>query len=132
VLEHPALLDPGRVLDAFELEDDRRLDLLVEADLEEVNVAHDAANRIALLVLHDHRLAPAAVDLDVEQRVSLGEHRAQPPPVDLERDAVGVDPVDDPGHEPLPAKPPARARAPLLARFQRQQCPLALRHDARL
>ena len=38
---------------------------------------HVAPDRVALLVLDDHRLALAAVDLDVEQRVALGQHGAQ-------------------------------------------------------
>ena len=38
VLEHAALLHAGRVLGALELERHGRLDLLVEADLEEVEV----------------------------------------------------------------------------------------------
>ena len=46
-----------------------------------------SAHRVAVLVLDDHGLAVAAVDLDVEQRVALGEHPAQAAGVDLERDA---------------------------------------------
>ena len=59
------------------------------------------AHGVALLVLHDHGLALAAVDLDVEQRVALGQHGAQPAGVDLERHAVARRlPVDHAGHEP--------------------------------
>ena len=47
VLEHAALLDAGRLLDALELERHRRLDLLVEPDLEQVEVDDVAADRIA-------------------------------------------------------------------------------------
>jgi hypothetical protein len=77
VLEHSALAHSGRVLGAFELERDRRLDLLVEANLQQVHVLNRSAHRIALLIFDDHRLAPTAVELDVEEGVPFGQHRAQ-------------------------------------------------------
>jgi hypothetical protein len=39
VLQHAALLDAGRLLGALEVDVDLRLDLLVEADLEQVDVS---------------------------------------------------------------------------------------------
>ena len=77
MLEHAALLHAGRLLDALQLERDGGLDLLVEADSEQVEVHDVAAHGVALLVLDDHRLAAAAVDLDVEERMALGQHGAQ-------------------------------------------------------
>ena len=53
---------------------------------------HDLpAHRVLLLVLDDHGLRLAAVDLEVEQRVPLGEHRAQQRASTLNDDAVAVD-----------------------------------------
>ena len=132
MLEHAALAHAGRVLDALDLERHHRLDLLVEAHLQQVQVQHVPAHRVALLVLDDHGQALAAVDLDVEQRVALCQHPAQAARVDLERDGVRADPVDDAGHEALAAQPPVRPRAALLARVERQQGSLAGRHQRRI
>ena len=78
-----------------------------------------APDRILLLLLHDHRLA-VAVDLEVEQRVSLGEHRAQAQGVGLERKRLAADAVDDAGHEARTAQAAGRPRAALLARLHLQ------------
>ena len=55
MLEHAALLHTRRLLDALELERDLRLDLLVEAHLQQVEMDETAADRVVLLLLHDHR-----------------------------------------------------------------------------
>ena len=73
----------------------------------------------------------AAVDLDVEQRVALGQHHPQPPGVDLERHGVAGLPVDHAGHGPGAAQPAVRARTALLARLQGQDCAVALCHRRR-
>ena len=55
LLEHAALLDAGRVLDARQLDRHDRADLLVEADAQQVDVGGLAAHRVALGVLQHHR-----------------------------------------------------------------------------
>ena len=90
------------------------------------------AHRVVLLVLDDHGLAAAAVDLEVEERVPLGQHGAQAPAVDLERHGVAVDAVDDAGHEALPPKPAAGPRPALLAGLDGQHCSLTLCHGGGL
>ena len=66
LLHHAALLDAGGLLGALDVDGDRRLDLLVEAHLEEVDVHDLAADRVELLVLDDHG-AGLALDLQVDQ-----------------------------------------------------------------
>ena len=92
-----------------------RLDLLVEADLHEVDVDQLAADRMELLVLDDHR-ARVAVDREVDQRARADEHAAQRALLDGERDGVALgSPVDHAGHQPLLAQAARDARAELLA-----------------
>ena len=64
----------------------------------------------------------AAVDLDVEQRVALGQHDPQAPGVDLERHVVAGLAVDHAGNRPVAPQPAVRARAALLAGLQGQDC----------
>jgi len=83
VLEHAALLDAGRLLDPGQLDRDRGLDLLVEADLEQVDVHDLLAHGVDLLVLDDHRQGLGVADLGVEERAPR-EHLAQLAELDLE------------------------------------------------
>jgi hypothetical protein len=102
VLQHAALLDPGRLLHALELHRDGGVDLLVEPYLQEVDVEQVAAHGVELLVLDDHRAHLAAVDVHVDERRAVPEHVAQLTGADLEGDGVAVRPaVDDAGDEAL-------------------------------
>ena len=128
----PPSLTPGATSTPSISSGDHRFDLLVQAHLQQVDVQHLPAHRVPVLVLDDHGLAAAAVDLDVEQRVPLGEHPAQAARVDLERDGIGAGSVDHAGHEAVAAQPPVRPRAALLARAERQQGSLSGCHQRRI
>ena len=73
MLEHAALADAGRLIGPVELDRDLRLDLLVEADLEAIEVQDVAADRVVLLLLDHDRHGLRALELEVEQRVALAE-----------------------------------------------------------
>ena len=122
VLEHAALLDAGRLLGALEVTCTGRLDLLVEAHLEQVDVEQLVTDRVLLLVLHDHR-AGRAVDLEVDQRGSVRPARARSVSAfDLEGGAVAALPaVDDARHVALAAQALGRARAALGASSRRRE-----------
>ena len=116
VLDHAALLRAGCLLAALQVHGHRGLDLLVEADLEQVEVDDLVPDRVALLVLDDHRERAAAVDLQVEHGGAGDQGGAQVAPADLERGALAVPAaVDDAGHVALPPEAPSRARTALLA-----------------
>ena len=87
VREDAALLDAGRL--AGQLDRDLRLDRLVEADLEQVDVRDGVANAVALVVLEDRRARlRLALELDVEDRVEAvgaGQRAAELPLLDRER-----------------------------------------------
>ena len=69
MLEHAALADARSLIRPIELDRHLRLDLLVEADLEAIEVEDVTAHGVMLLLLdHDgHRLG--AVQLEIEQGV---------------------------------------------------------------
>src|SRR4029450_9883021 len=94
--------------------------LLVEPHLEAIDVQHVAAHRMVLLLLDHHRDGLGAVQLEVEQRMSLGEDAAKLPGGYLERTRLAAVPVDHSGHEALPAQAPGGARAEQLARGNRE------------
>ena len=73
MLEHAAAFDAGGDLDALELDRDLGLDLLVEADLLQVEVLEAAAHRVQLFLLDHDRDRFAAVDLEVEEGGALAE-----------------------------------------------------------
>ncbi len=111
LLEHAALLDARGVIDAGELEHDRRLDRLVEADAEQVDVHRVAADRMAdELLEHDGR-GRGTVDAQVEQRAGVRERIAKLPRVDRERDRILATAVDDAGDLTLPSQATRRPRS---------------------
>ena len=91
LVEHAALLDAGRLLDALELDRHGGLDLLVEADLEEVDVHHLVADGVVLAVLEDrgHRLLPPPI-FTSNSAAPSAEQVAQLQRADLERDGIWV------------------------------------------
>ena len=131
LLHHAALLDAGSLLGALDVDRHRRLDLLVEAHLEQVDVHDLAADRVKLLVLDDHG-AGLALDLQVDQRGPVHEHLAQHAGVDLERRAVAVGAaVDHAGHDACAAQP-AHGAAAVLGPVLDGKCgSLGVRHPAR-
>jgi hypothetical protein len=94
VLHHAALLDARCVLDALELDRDGGVDLLVEADLEQVDVDDLVADRVVLLVLDDHRHRLAVADLDVDHGGAGDQRGTQLARVDPHGGAVAAA-VDD-------------------------------------
>ena len=112
--EHAALLDAGCVLGAVEVDVDGRLDRDVEADLQQVDVADVAADRIALVLLQDRRVRRGlTVEHDVEHGVQAGragQRGAEIALVDDERLRAGLA-VEDAGNEPLLAQAPRLGRA---------------------
>ena len=77
LVEHAALLDAGRLLGALELDRHLGVDLLVEADLEEVDVHDLVAHRVVLAVLEDRGDGLLAADLHVEQGRAVHQQVAQ-------------------------------------------------------
>ena len=112
----PPSRTPGAWSRALELDRDLGLDLLVEADLEAVEVDDLAAQRVALLLLDHDRDGLAAVDLQVEQRLALGEQGPQVALGDLEGLRLAAVAVDDARDQALAAQPAARARPEGVAR----------------
>jgi hypothetical protein len=110
VLEDTAFADTGGLIGSLQLDRDLRLDLLVEANLETVDVENVAAHGVVLLLLDHHRsLGP--IQLEVEQGVALGEEAAQLAGRNLEGASLAALPVDDSGHHPLSAQPTGGPRA---------------------
>ena len=110
----------------------RRLDLLVQAHLEQVDVDDLVPHRVKLLVLDDHRARGLAPDLEIDQRRAVHQHLAQNAGLDLEGGAVAVAaaPVDHPGHKPLSAQALGGAGTALGALVGLQGGALAcFRHD---
>ena len=106
-----ALGDARRVVGADELERDRRVDLLIHADAQQVDMDRLAAHRMALEVLDDDRRALAAVEGDLEDGAGVGERVAQRPPVDGERLRILAATVDHAGYQALAAEAAGGARA---------------------
>ena len=75
----------------MQLEHDRRLDRLVEANAEQVDVHRVAADRVADELLDARPACCGAVDAEVEQGAGMGERVAELPRVDL-RTATGSSP----------------------------------------
>ncbi len=86
----PPSLTPGASSTPSSSIGHRRLDLLVEADLEEVHVHDLVADGVVLAVLEDGRHRLLGADLHVEQRGAVDQQVAQLPRADLERDRVHV------------------------------------------
>ena len=110
--EHAARLDAGRLAD--ELDDDRRVDRLVEANLAQVDVRDRAADRILLVLGENRRMhGRLTLDDDVENRVEprrAGHDRAKLPLGNDDRARVTL-PVQNAGDEPLRAEAPGVTRA---------------------
>ena len=121
VLEHAALLDAGRLLGPEQLDRHLGLDHLVELDLEQVEVDQRASHRVALLLLDHDRGGRGAVELDVDQRAAVGEHRARLALGHLERACLLAGAVDDARNEPGAAQAAARSRAELGALLDLQR-----------
>ena len=113
VLHHAALLDPGSVLGALELDRDLGLDLLVEPHLLEVEVLEAAPDGVSLLLLDHHRDRGRALDLEVEEGVALGDHVLRRALRHLERAGLCAAAVDDAGDQPVTAQAAAGAGAEL-------------------
>jgi hypothetical protein len=114
-LQHAALLDARGVVAALGVQRHRRLDLLVQADLHEVDMDEVTTDRMQLHVLEDHR-ARVAVDLEVDQRARSHQHAAQLARIDGEADVAPVrTPVDDAGDLAALAEAAGHTGAELLA-----------------
>ncbi len=74
-----------------------------------------AAHRVQLLLLDHDRHRFRALELEVEQRLAAGEHRAHLAFGDLEGARLRAAAVDDAGHEALAAQAAGAARAELRA-----------------
>ena len=105
---------------------DRGLDLLVEADLEQVDVHELVADRMELLVLDDHRagLPPTSMSISAEPSASSWRRaRASTLKAEFSPSAAAV---DDAGHEALAAQAAWRASrargAPRRSRVGRCAC----------
>ena len=72
-----------------------------------------AADRVQLLLLDDDRDGFAALDLEVEERRALGDHRAHLAFGDLEGRRLRAAGVDDAGHQALAAQAAGGAGAEL-------------------
>jgi len=106
------------VVAADEVDGDRGLDRLVEADLVQVDVRDAAPHLVHLVVLENRGVGAAlAVDLHVENRVQArgaGQRPAELAFLDGDRDGLAA-PVEDAGNEPLAAQAASLARAETLA-----------------
>ena len=109
----PPPLTPGAVIGPLQLDRHLGLDRLVELDLLQVDVLEAAAHRVQLLVLDDDRDGFAALDLEVEQRGALADHRAHLAFGDLEGGRLRAARVDDAGHQALAAQAAGGAGAEL-------------------
>ena len=111
-----------------EMDDDGRLDRLVEPHLPEIDVRDGAANRIALEMGQHRRMhGLLALDDHVEDRVEprrAGNGRSKIPLGDEDRARVAL-PVEDAGHEPGRAQAPRVARPALLALLHLELEPFA-------
>ena len=130
--EHAAGLHAGRLAD--ELDDDRRVDRLVEANLAQVDVRDRAADRILLVLGENRRMhGRLALDHDVEDRVEprrAGHDRAKLPLGNDDRARVTL-PVQNAGDEALRAEAPGVTRAEILALANFELQPLS-RHGGGL
>jgi hypothetical protein len=116
VLEHASLTDARGVVGALELDRHLRLDLLVEADLEAVQMGDLTPHRMMLLLLDHDGDRGGAVDLEVEQCLALREDRAKLASRDLEGARFAALAVDDTRHQAVPAQAASCPRAEYLAR----------------
>ena len=116
MLEHAALAYAGRLVGALQLDRDLGLDRLVEADLEAVEMHDLAAERVALLLLDHDRHRRSVADLQVEQRLALGEQDPKVALGDLEGLGLAAVAVDDARDQAVAAQPATCARAEVLAR----------------
>ena len=112
--EDTALAHAGSVLGADQVNGDRCLDRLVEADLLQVDVLHMTANRIALVLLEDGRVrVRLALQHHVEHGVQArraGQGGAEQAAFDGER-VSGPLAVEDARNEALLAQAPRLGRA---------------------
>ena len=95
---------------------DLRLDLLVEANLEAVEMGDVPAHRVMLLLLDHDGDGLGAVDLEVEKRLALREDRAKLASRNLEGARLAALAVDDTWHQAVPAQAAGCPRAEYLAR----------------
>ena len=104
--EHAALGDTDRLAD--ELDDDLRLDRLVEPDLLQVDVDQPALHRVLLVVLEDRGVGGLlAFERDVEDRVqplSAGQHAPQLSLGNADRVRLLAAPVEHGRNQPLLAQ----------------------------
>ena len=116
--EHAAGLRPDALAD--ELDDDGRLDRLVEPHLLEVEVVDLPADRIDLVVLEDRRVRRLlALEHDVEDRVQsggAGQHAAELALGHGDRVRLVPAPVEDAGDHPRFRAGAATSREPLCSR----------------
>ena len=115
VLQDAALFDAGRALGALQLDRDLGLDRLSEVHLLQVDVLEVAAHRVQLLLLDDDRNRSRSLDLEVEERVAVGEDRLHVARRDLEGARFGAAGVDDAGNQPPAPQAAGGARAELRA-----------------
>ena len=110
MLEHAALLDAGGILGPGQLEEHRRLDLLIQPDPQQIDVHGVPAHRVALEVLDHHRTASASLDFEVEHGAGIGQGEPQLSGLNLEGDRLIAAAVDHAGDLALAPQPTSTAR----------------------
>ena len=130
--QHAARLRADRLAD--ELDDDRRVDRLIQANLAQVDVRDGAADRILLILGENRRMhGRLTLDHDVENRVEprrARHDRAKLPLRNDDRARVTL-PVQNAGDEALRAEAPGVTRAEFLALANFELQPLS-RHGGGL
>ena len=111
LLEDAAFLDAGSVVDAGEFERHDRVDRLVQAHPQQVDVGGLAAHRVALGLLEHDRGGLGAVDAEVDHGARAGKRDSQFARVDAEADGVDAAAVEHAGDAPGAAQAPCGARA---------------------
>ena len=130
--EHAAGLYAGRLAD--QLDDDCRVDRLIQANLAQVDVRDRAADRILLVLGENRRMhGRLALDHDVENRVEprRADHDCAKLPLRHDDRARVTLPVQNAGDEALRTEAPGVTRAEILALANFELQPLS-RHGGGL
>src|SRR5581483_7766608 len=94
------------LINTGQLEHDRRLDGLVKADPEQIDVHGLACHRVTGELLHHHGSAAGAVHAQIQHRPGVLEGQPELARVDLEGNRILATAVHDAGHVALTAQAP--------------------------
>src|SRR5207248_9068823 len=111
LLEHATFRDAGRVLDARQLQRHDRVNSLIEAHAQKVDVDRRAAQRVALGFLEHDRRRFTAIYAQVEHGARGRQRQAQLTRVGVEAQRLALAAVDDARDPIRPTQAPGRARA---------------------